>query len=119
MSNRVDLTALPKSSYWRIGVPDLIAAEADLSLKAMLDLMREESLKIDLRIEDVEIDPATFLMHLHEWTAARTVLRLHEILDPLLDRLEGDEPAAGAADLAALAKGIRHMLDAGRLNAEG
>lgn len=48
----VDLTALPKDSYWRTGVPDLIAAEADLSLKAMLDLMCEESLKIDLTIED-------------------------------------------------------------------
>jgi hypothetical protein len=119
MADRLDLSALPGDSYWRIGVPDLIAAEADLSTEAVLNLMRRGRLKIELRIEDVPIDPLTFVQHLHEFIAARTVLRLHEILDPLLDKLEGDEAAAGAAELLDLARGVRRLLDAGRLDAEG
>lgn len=119
MADRLDLSALPGDSYWRIGVPDLIAAEADLSTEAVLDLMRRGRLKIDLCIEDVPIDPLTFVQHLHEFIAARTVLRLHEILDPILDKLEGNETNAGAVELAALAKGVRDVLDAGRLDAEG
>lgn len=110
----LDLTALPRESYWRAGIGDLLATEAGLSLQAMLDLLHERSLAVELTIEGTSIDPVFFVHHFQEWSAAYLVVRLHRVLDPILDQLEGEDPASGRAELLALARWLRATMTAER-----
>jgi hypothetical protein len=100
MNKRIDLTALPDWCYWRAGVPDLIATEADLTVRAMMDLISERSLAIELRIEGVEIDPLKFVQHLHEWTVVYTFVRLRQVLDGIVERLDDADPAQAMKEVA-------------------
>lgn len=89
MSEPVDLSHLPKSSYWRTGVPDLLGTDLDLASRALLGSIHPRHLRIELAIEGVPIDPRVFARHLQQWCTEFMECRIRAVLMIVAEALEG------------------------------